>query len=543
MRKYVKRGSTMRHAAVWRVGLCFLTVLALLTSLCACGGSDRGADRTIRMELDGAPSTVDPLLAATNVEQTVVYNIFEGLTRVSPEGEVALAAAERVEQDAQGLVYTFTLRDAVWSDGEPVRAQDFVFGLRRAVDPVTKAKAVSSLYCIQNAEQIAAGQRPVSDLGVEAADDKTLVIRLERPYDSFLSLLSDSVAFPCREDVFTKAAGRYGMTHKTVVCNGPFNLRRWTDKVSMSLTRSSRYTGGRIARPSAVLLQFDKSEEGRLERLNNAEIDFGFLSSSVAVPSDSLSLYYDFDACYVLWFQLEHPILKVPAARAALSGVIDGGLLSSLPGCYRAAQGLVPESCTLGGLSYRAAVGAVTVSAPEVGRAKEAYAAAAQTREAKKAPSLTLLYEQGDAMKEAASRLAQAWQKELGAYVTLEPASPQALQNAVSSGQYQIALIPLRAGDHNALTLMRSFGSGGLALTGTVGQRMTSLLSEAASGVQDVQRAQALRSAEQLLVEEALAIPVVESARCYAARGVIDQVTFSFSSRVLDLAAMGKTGD
>lgn len=520
-----------------------LVAFCLLFCLCACGESDKGADRTIRIELDQAPSTVDPLLASSDGEQMVAYNIFEGLTRVSADGEVSLAAAERVEQDESGTVYTFILRESKWSDGESVRAQDFVFGLRRAVDPVTKAQAASSLYCIENAQQIALGERPISDLGVEAVDDRTLVIRLSHPYDSFLSLLSSSLTFPCREDVFNEAAGRYGMTSKTVVCNGPFTLRRWTDKVSMTLTRNSRYDGAHTARSSGVILKFDQSEDGRVERLNNKEIDFGFLSDPTGVTGDSLSLYYDFDTCYALWFHLEHPILKNETARAALAGVLDSSVVSSLPGQYRAAQGLIPESCTVGGLSYRESAGTASPLALDRAQAKADYAAAAQAKEAKAAPALTLLYEQGDAMKEIASRLAQQWQKELGAYVSLMPVSSGKLKSSLLSGEYQIALVALDSEDHSALALMRSFGSEGLTLPKDVAQQLDSLLFQAAAAEQDDARVQELGQAEQLLIDRALAVPVVDGARCYAARKVIDKVTFSFSSRVLDLAAMGKTGD
>lgn len=527
-----------------RCFLCLLIVLCALLSLCACGDSDKGADRTIRIEIDSAPSTADPLLASSASELLVVYNVFEGLTRVSSDGEVALAAAQSVSHDESNTVYTFTLREAKWSDGEPVRAQDFVFGMRRAVDPVTKAKAASSLFCIQNAEQIAAGELPVSDLGVEATDERTLVIRLARPMDSFLSLLSTNMTFPCREDVFIDAAGRYGMTQKTIVCNGPFSLRRWTDKVSMTLLRNSSYDGTHPARSNSVLLQFDQSQEGRVERLINKEVDFGLLSDPSAAPGDSLSLYYDFNQCYALWFNLEHPILQDKAARAALAGILDEASLSaSLPGQYRAANGLIPEGCTVGGLSYRGTVGALVPLTVESAQAKADYAAAAQTTQAKKASGLTLLYVEGEVMKELASRLAQQWQKELGAYVALTPVTLQELKSTVASGEFQIALTPFSSGDNGAMTLMRTLGSDNLKLPDSVFQRLDSLLTQAESAQKDADRAEVLALAEQYVVDEAIVVPIVESAVCYAARPVMDNVTFSFSSRVLDLAVMGKTGD
>ena len=127
--------------------------------------SDRGADRTIRMELDSVPTIADPLLASSTSELLVAYNIFRGLDQgiVRRRGDPG-GGAVAISQDETNTVYTFTLREAEWSDGEPVRAQDFGFGMRRAVDPSTKAKAASSLFRIHNAEQLcfgrASGQRP-----------------------------------------------------------------------------------------------------------------------------------------------------------------------------------------------------------------------------------------------------------------------------------------------------------------------------------------------------------------------------------------------
>ena len=90
---------------------------------------------------------------------------------------------------------------------------------------------------------------------------------------------------------------------------------------------------------------------------------------------------------------------------------------------------------------------------------------------------------------------------------------------------------------------MRTFGSNGLTLPQTAAQQLDSLLSQAESSQTDAERAAAIASAEQYLVDEALVVPIVESAVCYAARPVVEDVFFSFSTRVLDLAAMGKTGD
>ena len=174
--------------------VCLLACLA--SCLTGCRDRDRGADRTVRIELDANPRTVDPLFASSDGERMLVGALFEGLTRVDAAGEVTLAAAEEMTVSEDGKTYTFTLRQAIWSDGEPVKAADFVFGMRRAVDPATGSPLAGELAVIENAAAVTAGNKPLPALGVEAPDDRTLILRLAQPRDGLPALLSTAAALP-----------------------------------------------------------------------------------------------------------------------------------------------------------------------------------------------------------------------------------------------------------------------------------------------------------------------------------------------------------
>src|SRR5262249_1244893 len=127
--------------------------------------------------------------------------------------------AERWETSPDGLTWTFHLRKARWSDGRPVTAGDFVFAWRRLLDPKTAARGADNLRVIQNAQVITAGAKPVTALGVSAANPSLLTIRLERPAPYLPELLSLPAALPLPPNPSFKP-GHY-------VSNGPYLLKTW----------------------------------------------------------------------------------------------------------------------------------------------------------------------------------------------------------------------------------------------------------------------------------------------------------------------------
>src|SRR5690606_34932073 len=148
---------------------------------------------------DGDPETLDPHKTSTVSEAHLLRDFCEGLVIHSMQGEVIPGVAESWTMSPDGKTYSFTLRaDARWSNGDPVTASDFVFSMRRMVDPETGAKYANILYPILNAEKInkAAGGAKLEDLGVTARGEHLLEIVLERPTPYFLELLTHQTGLP-----------------------------------------------------------------------------------------------------------------------------------------------------------------------------------------------------------------------------------------------------------------------------------------------------------------------------------------------------------
>ena len=152
------------------------------------------ADQTLRINLSAEPPTFDPGLAQDSQANTVLKTMYEGLTRMNAEtGQAEPGVAESWDVSADGLVYTFKLRDSQWSNGDPVTTEDFVRAWKRVLDPAAASAApyAYQLYYIKNAQKFYNKEiTDFSQVGVKAVDEKTLEVTLEAPTPYFLGLLS-----------------------------------------------------------------------------------------------------------------------------------------------------------------------------------------------------------------------------------------------------------------------------------------------------------------------------------------------------------------
>src|SRR5690606_22135225 len=123
------------------------------------------------------PTTLDHHKTSTVAEGNLMRDLYEGLVVQNNKAEVVPGVAESWDISDDGLVYTFKLRgNAKWSNGDPVKASDFVFAYQRIQNPATAAPYANMLYPILNAEEINKGTKQPEELGAKAIDDHTLEI-------------------------------------------------------------------------------------------------------------------------------------------------------------------------------------------------------------------------------------------------------------------------------------------------------------------------------------------------------------------------------
>ena len=156
-------------------------------------GQELSSIQVFRKNNGTEPGTLDPHRAEGVPASNVLRDLFEGLVMEDPSGRYIPGAAESWALSKDAKTYVFTMRqNGKWSNGDAVTADDFVYGLRRSVDPLTLSNYSSMLYPIKNARDIVLGTKDPETLGVRSDGPKTLIIELEEPTPYFLSLLTHS---------------------------------------------------------------------------------------------------------------------------------------------------------------------------------------------------------------------------------------------------------------------------------------------------------------------------------------------------------------
>jgi oligopeptide transport system substrate-binding protein len=225
-----------------------LILAVLLTSLAACGGPHGAPVRAscaagkICLEIgnDSEPVSLDPHKITANAEDRVVGDMFVGLTQSNAAGETIKGVADEYHASPDGLVWTFHLRNSNWSDGVPVTADDFVYGLRRVLDPKTASDYASLMYLLKNGQAVNEGRMPLTALGVRAVDPHTLEITLEHPAPYLPELTKHQTMYPVPKHVIEKWGDAWTRAEH-FVSNGPYKLVEWRFGDRIRLTKNPQY--------------------------------------------------------------------------------------------------------------------------------------------------------------------------------------------------------------------------------------------------------------------------------------------------------------
>lgn len=235
----------------------------------------------LKVQLDVEVASMDPQIATDGTSFEVMGAVTEGLYSVDAAGSPILAMAESVVKSDDGLNYTFTLRDTKWSNGTPVTANDFVFAWRRLVDPATASEYsfIAGIAGIKNADAIVAGEKAITDLGVSAKDDKTLVVDLAFPVSYFESLLSFNSFFPVNEAFFTAAGDLFGTSPETILSNGPFKITSYEPAATtIELEKNPDYWDVAAVKLDAIQYQVIKEAQQTMLAYGNGDLDVAMLA-------------------------------------------------------------------------------------------------------------------------------------------------------------------------------------------------------------------------------------------------------------------------
>ena len=459
------------------------------------------------------PQTLDPHRAEDVPSANILRDLYEGLTSEARDGTVIPGVAERWEVSADGLVYTFYLRDdARWSNGDPVTAEDFVYGLRRTVDPATLSLYSTILEPIENATAIINGEKSPEALGVEAIDALTLVIRLNGPTAYFLGLMNHSSTYPVHRASVEQYGNRFARPG-TLIGNGAYRLDEWVVQSHIKLVRNENYRDNGNTTIDTVYYYPIENQDTELKRYRADELDITYefpyqqlkwirknLADELDIAPYLGSYYFGFNVT-------REPFRNNLKLRRALSLAVDRDIITGriTNAGEISAYGWVPP---VQGYTQARLEWADWTQAERDAEAQRLYAEAGYSAE--NPLIIEVLYNTSANHKRIAVAIASMWKKTLG------------VETKLSNQEWKVFLVTRNRrettevfrdgwiGDYNdAFSFSQLLHSANAQNhPGYSNPRYDELIDQGAREGDLVVRAELLRQAEQILLEDMPFIPI-----------------------------------
>lgn len=427
-------------------------LLAAVLTLGLLGGCSSDKETVLNYNVREKVESLDPANAVKSAEKTIINTVFEGLCRLSQTGEAVPGAAQSWEASPDFTQFTFHLRKNVqWSDKTPVTAQDFLFGITRALLPETGASGPEDLYIIQNAAAVRAGQAEPSELGISAPDEHTLMFTLIKSFEDFPKLTAGMRYMPCQEAYFTATQGKYGLDAAHTLTNGPFtfqNIYAWEPGEYVNLVRSETYEGEHEAGAAALKITMNQkdieTDPGKALLAGNTDLLPVSAAEADMLRGQGAEITVLNNAVTGLLLNTASDYLSETEYRAMLMKSIDRqDVLGRMDAGMEEAAGIVPKSVRWQGQNYREIGDAVYPAYDESAvQGLEAFLAA---HELDTAPDVKILCLDDDLSKQVATGIIVSWNKSFGKAFNLEAVDAETFARRIANGDYQAAVYTLSA--------------------------------------------------------------------------------------------------
>lgn len=417
-----------------KIVIFLLTMTSLFTGCKQNNHSKDTEDKVVKISMNSDPQTLDPRLARSLEAVTPLHMLFEGLMRSNPNGngrpKPGIADHFTLSEDMK--TYTFNLRKSIWSNGDPLTANDFIETWKDILRPDFPSPNAYQFYLIKGAKDAKEGKIPFEDVGVKAPDADTIVIELEGPTPYFVELLTTHFFYPVHRQ----------FSSSNPITNGPFKLEQWQKHRELTVVKNPKYWDAEeVSLNKITLLPLD--EHTALRMFENGELEWAG-SPLGTIPQDAVKTLRHRHQLRILaaagthWFRIntESPPLNSIKMRQALAYALDRKAIVEYvtQGNQRQATAIIPPFFGLPANSF--------FKDNDIPLAWYAFQDALEELKLSidEMPGITLCYGNSDRNHKVAQAVQQQWKKALGIDVKLENCEPQVLYDRISRHNYQIAM-------------------------------------------------------------------------------------------------------
>jgi oligopeptide transport system substrate-binding protein len=537
----------MRKALSFVLITVFLVVALLGTVSCK---TTKGGLQEVTYNLGTEPAAIDPAITQGIPEANIILQVFDGLTRIDDKNmpQPAIATSWTISADLK--TYTFTLRDATWTDGTPVTASDFEYAWIRALTPELAAAYAYQLYYVRGGQafntSIKSGTKyyvqavdakgnpltkkeggkdvpvpnmakeidPSKDVGVKALDAKTLQVELESPTVYFLNLTAFPTYMPVCKAVVSKN-DKWASDPTNFVTDGPFTLTEWSHNEKMTFVNNPTYWDKDKVKLTKITYFMVEDETTALSMFQSGQLD----ASSTVPVSELPKLVTSGDAqilpylgTYYYMFNVTKKPFDDVRVRMALTLAINRKSIteSITQGGQIPALAYVPYGIAdaLPGSDFRKASQETFYKDDDLAAAQKLLADAGYPG-GKGFPSFTLLYNTSNAHKSIAEAIQQMWNKNLGITCTLKSEEWGVYLDDRTNLNYSVARAGWIGDYMDPNTFLDMFVTdGGNNGTGWSNKTYDALIAKAKATSDPTARMATLHDAEKILMTDMPIIPI-----------------------------------
>lgn len=479
------------------------------------------AEGSITFNLGSEPPKMSSILSTDTTSFTILRHVMEGLTILSQTDTVLPGIAESWDISDDALTYTFHLRDAKWSNGDPVTANDFKFAWMTVLNPDTPAGYNYMLYVIKGAQAYNEGKGSADDVAINVIDDKTLEVTLEAVTPYFLDLCAFGTFLPVNEAFYSQYGDQYATEADNMLYDGPYTMTTWDHESQIVMTKNADYyAADTIAIDQLVALMITDTNVA-MNTFQSGEADMiglnGEQSATMAAQGETVQSYSDASS-WCLAFNQEKTTMANENLRKALTLSIDrqSFITNVLKNNSSPAYNWTPPGVNNGDVSFQTQLpnGGAYFKDADIEGAKAALELA-KTELGMDTITVELLTDDSDTAKLMAAYYQACW-KEIGIESTIVSVPFKDRLARQDSKEYEISSYGWGPDYNDPMTFLDLFVSGsGNNLIGLKSDEYDSKIEAAKVETDYDTRTQLLVDCENMLIEHYYVGPVYFRMRDY----------------------------